>query len=73
MVIRRKGRWAGEWELMNGKPLTSPPYAFMLWKFLGPLQPHSSPDQAFIEERVKIVKALVNMPIRAHRYSRYRF
>ena len=58
LVIRRKGRWAGEWELMNGKIVDIAALRFHALEILGGrFSLHSSPDQAFIEERIKIVKA----------------
>lgn len=55
LVIKRKAKWAGEWELMDGTIID---VAFLRMHALdilaGKYNPHSRRDRAFIEERIKI-------------------
>ncbi len=58
LVIRKKSRFAGEWELMNGDVINVSDLKFHTREILsGRYSLHNTPDQAFIEERVKIIKA----------------
>lgn len=57
LVIRKKSRFAGEWELMNGETISISDLKFHAQEILsGRYSLHNTPDQAFIEERVKIIK-----------------
>jgi alpha-L-glutamate ligase-like protein len=57
LVIRKKSRFAGEWELMNGEVINISDLKFHAREILsGHYSLHNTPDQAFIEERVKIIK-----------------
>ncbi len=57
LVIRKKSRFAGEWELMNGEIIGVSDLKFHAQEILsGRYSLHNAPDQAFIEERVKIIK-----------------
>jgi len=57
LVIRRKSRWAGEWELMNGEIVSVADLRFHAQEILsGRFSLHNTPDIAFIEERIKIIK-----------------
>lgn len=57
LVIRKKSRFAGEWELMNGEVVNVADLKFHTREILsGRYSLHNTPDQAFIEERVKILK-----------------
>ncbi|MDD3679626.1 MAG: sugar-transfer associated ATP-grasp domain-containing protein, partial [Candidatus Shapirobacteria bacterium] len=57
LVIRKKSRFAGEWELMNGEIVSIPDLKFHVQEILsGRYSLHNTPDKAFIEERVRIIK-----------------
>jgi len=57
LVIRKKSRWAGEWELMNGEVVSIADLRFHAQEILaGRFSIHNTPDIAFIEERIKIIK-----------------
>jgi len=57
LVIRKKSRWAGEWELMNGEIISIADLRFHAQEILaGRFSIHNTPDVAFIEKRVKIIK-----------------
>jgi len=57
LVIRKKSRWAGEWELMDGHIVSISDLKFHIQEILsGRFSLHNTPDKAFIEERIKIVK-----------------
>jgi len=57
LVIRKKSRWAGEWELMNGEIVSVGDLRFHAQEILaGRFSIHNTPDVAFIEERIKIIK-----------------
>ena len=57
LVIRKKSRWAGEWELMNGEVVSVGDLRFHAQEILaGRFSIHNTPDVAFIEERIKIIK-----------------
>ncbi len=57
LVIRKKSHWAGEWELMNGNIIGIPDLRFHVQEILaGRFSLHNTPDAAFIEERIKIIK-----------------
>jgi len=57
IVVKRKARWAGEWELMDGSIVN---IGFLRMHALdilaGKYSLHNMPDRAFIEERIKIHK-----------------
>jgi len=57
LVIRKKSRWAGEWELMDGEIVDIADLRFHAQEILaGRFSLHNTPDIAFIEERIKIIK-----------------
>ena len=55
IIIRRRGKWAGEWQKMNGEILTSMDLALHCQEILaGRYSLHAMPDKVLIEERIKI-------------------
>lgn len=55
IIIRRRGKWAGEWQKMNGDILTSMDLALHCQEILaGRYSLHAMPDKVLIEERIKI-------------------
>jgi alpha-L-glutamate ligase-like protein len=55
LMIRRRGKWAGEWILMDGSRVTTADLRFHIADiFAGRYSLKDKPDQAFIEERIKI-------------------
>lgn len=57
MVIRKKAKWAGEWYLMDNSIATAADLKLRVQDILaGQYSLHDLPDQAFVEERVRISK-----------------
>lgn len=57
LVVKKKSRFAGEWEMMNDKIVNIGDLRFHAEEILsGRYSLHNSPDKAFIEERIKIMK-----------------
>lgn len=55
LMIRKKGKWAGEWVLMDGTKVTTEDLRFHIGDiFAGRYSLKDKPDQAFVEERIKI-------------------
>jgi len=55
IIIRRRGKWAGEWQKMNGEILSSMDLALHCQEILaGRYSLHAMPDKVLIEERIKI-------------------
>jgi alpha-L-glutamate ligase-like protein len=55
LVIKKKGKWAGEWYLMGDEKIDiSQIRQHVLDIFAGRFSLHNLPDKAFVEERVKI-------------------
>lgn len=55
LVVRKGGKWAGEWELMDGEVVNADGLKFHILDILeGKYSLFDSPDRAFIEERIKI-------------------
>ncbi|HUV42456.1 MAG TPA: sugar-transfer associated ATP-grasp domain-containing protein [Patescibacteria group bacterium] len=55
LVIKKKGKWAGEWYLMGDEKIDiSQIRQHILDIFAGRFSLHNLPDKAFVEERVKI-------------------
>ena len=55
LVIKKKGKWAGEWYLMGDEKIDiSQIRQHILDIFAGRFSLHNLPDKAFVEERIKI-------------------
>lgn len=55
MMIRKKGKWAGEWVLMDGRKMTTADFRWHISDiFAGRYSLKDTPDKAFVEERIKI-------------------
>lgn len=55
LIIKDRGRWAGEWNKMNGETLTSQDLKMHCREIIaGRYSLHSAPDKVLIEERIKI-------------------
>jgi alpha-L-glutamate ligase-like protein len=55
LMIKRKGKWGGEWVLMDNSVLTTSDLRFHIADiFSGRYSLKDTPDEAFIEERIKI-------------------
>lgn len=55
IIIRKRGKWAGEWQKMNGDIVTSMDLALHCQEILaGRYSLHAMPDKVLIEERIKI-------------------
>ena len=55
IIIRKRGRYAGDWQKMNGDILTSMDLALHCQEILsGKYSLHSMPDKVLVEERIKI-------------------
>lgn len=55
LIIKDRGRWAGEWNKMNGEMLTSQDLKMHCREIIaGRYSLHSAPDKVLIEERIKI-------------------
>lgn len=55
LMIRKRGKWAGEWLLMDGSKVSTADLKFHIGDiFAGRYSLKDLPDKAFIEERIKI-------------------
>ena len=55
LMVRRRGKWAGEWMLMDGGKITTADLQLHVADiFAGRYSLKNTPDQAFVEERIKI-------------------
>jgi alpha-L-glutamate ligase-like protein len=55
IIIRRRGKWAGEWQKMNGEIITTQDIKLHCQDILnGRYSLHSMPDNVLVEERIKI-------------------
>ncbi len=55
LIIRRRGKWAGEWQKMNGETITTQDLKLQCQEILaGRYSLHASPDKVIVEERIKI-------------------
>ena len=55
IIIRKRGKWAGEWQKMNGEIITTQDLQLHCQEVLaGKYSLHSMPDTVLVEERIKI-------------------
>ncbi len=55
IIIRKRGKWAGEWQKMNGEMINSNDLSLHCREILaGKFSLHSMPDTVLVEERIKI-------------------
>lgn len=55
VIIRKRGKWAGEWQKMNGDTTTSSDLNLHCQEILaGKYSLHTMPDTVLVEERIKI-------------------
>lgn len=55
LIIRKRGKWAGEWQKMNGEVITSNDLTLHCQEILaGRYSLHAMPDKVLVEERIKI-------------------
>jgi alpha-L-glutamate ligase-like protein len=55
IIIRRRGKWAGEWQKMNGEIITTQDIKLHCQEILaGKYSLHAMPDSVLVEERIKI-------------------
>jgi len=55
IIIRKRGKWAGEWQKMNGEKITTQDIKLHCQEILaGKYSLHSMPDKVLVEERIKI-------------------
>ncbi len=55
IIIRKRGKWAGEWQKMNGEIVTTQDIQLHCQEILaGKYSLHSMPDSVLVEERIKI-------------------
>jgi len=55
LIIRKRGKWAGEWQKMNGDIVTSGDLNLQCQEILaGRYSLHAMPDKVIVEERIKI-------------------
>ena len=55
IIIRKRGKWAGEWQKMNGEVMTSNDLTLHCQEILaGKYSLHTMPDTVLVEERIKI-------------------
>jgi alpha-L-glutamate ligase-like protein len=55
LIIRKRGKWAGEWQKMNGETITSNDLTMHCQEVLaGKYSLHAMPDKVLVEERIKI-------------------
>lgn len=55
IIIRRRGKWAGEWQKMNGEIITTQDIKLHCQEILaGRYSLHGTPDAVLVEERIKI-------------------
>lgn len=62
VIIRKKAKWAGEWYLMDNSIITIADLRLRALDILaGQYSLHNLPDQAFVEERIKIARIFQNL------------
>ncbi|MDD4937926.1 MAG: sugar-transfer associated ATP-grasp domain-containing protein [Candidatus Shapirobacteria bacterium] len=55
LIIRRRGKWAGEWQKMNGEIISNSDLILHCQEILaGKYSLHMMPDKVLVEERIKI-------------------
>ena len=55
LIIRKRGKWAGEWQKMNGEVVSSGDLNLHCQEILaGKYSLHAMPDRVLVEERIKI-------------------
>jgi alpha-L-glutamate ligase-like protein len=55
LIIRKRGKWAGEWQKMNGEIITTQDLKLQCQEILaGRYSLHATPDKVMVEERIKI-------------------
>lgn len=55
LMVKKKGKWAGEWFLMDGSRITTADIKLQVADiFAGRYSLKNTPDEAFVEERIKI-------------------
>ncbi len=55
LIIRKRGKWAGEWQKMNGEMVSSSDLNLYCQEILaGKYSLHAMPDKVLVEERIKI-------------------
>jgi alpha-L-glutamate ligase-like protein len=55
LIIRKRGKWAGEWQKMNGEIITTQDLKLQCQEILaGRYSLHTAPDKVMVEERIKI-------------------
>ena len=55
IIIRKRGKWAGEWQKMSGEKITTQDLQLHCQEVLvGKYSLHSMPDTVLVEERIKI-------------------
>lgn len=55
LIIRKRGKWAGEWQKMNGEVVTTQDIKLHCQEILaGRYSLHAMPDTVLVEERIKI-------------------
>jgi len=55
LIIRKRGKWAGEWQKMNGEIISSNDLNLHCQEILaGKYSLHAMPDKVIVEERIKI-------------------
>jgi len=55
LIIRKRGKWAGEWQKMNGEIITTEDLVLQCQEILaGKYSLHTMPDKVIVEERIKI-------------------
>lgn len=55
IIIRRRGKWAGDWQKMNGEIITTQDLKIHCQEILnGKYSLHGMPDSVLVEERIKI-------------------
>jgi alpha-L-glutamate ligase-like protein len=55
LIIRKRGKWAGEWQKMNGEVVTTQDIKLHCQEVLaGRYSLHAMPDAVLVEERIKI-------------------
>ena len=55
VIIRKRGKWAGEWQKMNGEIITTQDLKLHCQEILaGKYSLHTMPDTVLVEERIKI-------------------
>jgi alpha-L-glutamate ligase-like protein len=55
LIVRKRGKWAGEWQKMNGEIITTQDIKLHCQEILvGKYSLHTMPDSVLVEERIKI-------------------